>query len=153
MIVGGGDDFEQLLNLSCQLEIDQHTIFTGRISAEEIPAYYYISDVSVDPVFDNSVAKARCPIKMFESWACGVPFVTGDVGDRKRLLGSPPAGLLITPGDSEALADAIILLLNHPKMAQDLILKGFNRVKIYSWENHAKKFLEICALLIQSEPG
>jgi glycosyltransferase involved in cell wall biosynthesis len=112
VIVGGGEDYSYLLNLARELGIDQDTHFTGRIDPAEIPYYYGIADVTIDPVKDDDAARGRSPLKLFESWACGVPFLTSPVGDRKYLLGQPPAGLLVEPaGDPEAMAEGMLQVL------------------------------------------
>ena len=104
LIVGGGEDQLKLIKIVERLEIQNYVIFTGQILPEKIPAYYGISNVTVDPIYEDLTAKARLPIKMFESWVCGIPFITADVGDRRLLFGEPPAGLLVTPGNAEVIS-------------------------------------------------
>jgi len=76
----------------------------------------------------------RSPLKLFESWACGVPFVTADVGDRKQLLGSPPAGVLAQPGDENSLASGILQILNSPTKGETIGRLGQERVEPYYWD-------------------
>jgi glycosyltransferase involved in cell wall biosynthesis len=135
VIVGGGEDFTYLLNLAHELGIDQNTHFTGRIDPAEIPYYYGIADVTVDPVKDDDAARGRSPLKLFESWACGVPFLTSPVGDRKYLLGQPPAGLLVEPaGDPDAMAEGMLQVLGSSKLAEELSLRGSERIQEYTWD-------------------
>ena len=83
LLVGGGEDLTTLKSLSKDLGVSNATRFVGKVPPDKIPLYYALVDVSVDPVYDNEAAKGRSPLKLFESWSCGVPFVTADVGDRK----------------------------------------------------------------------
>jgi glycosyltransferase involved in cell wall biosynthesis len=53
------------------------------------------------------------PIGLLEAQACGVPQVATDVGGTREAL-VPETGLLIPPGDPDALAGAIIGLLRDP---------------------------------------
>ena len=85
LIVGGGKDLDKLRNLAQDLQIAQSVIFTGRVQSELAPLYYSVADVSVDPADDSPASSGRAPLKIFESWAMGVPVVTSDVGDRKML--------------------------------------------------------------------
>ena len=85
LIVGGGKDLDKLKNLTQDLQIAQSVIFTGRVPSESAPLYYSLADVSVDPADDSPASSGRAPLKIFESWAMGVPVVTSDVGDRKML--------------------------------------------------------------------
>ena len=90
----------------------------------DIPVYYRLADVVVDPVYDDDTARSRVPLKLFESWISQVPFVSGDVGDRMLLLGTPPAGILANPGDSNSLAASILQILENPQTAIDLKQRG-----------------------------
>lgn len=138
MLVGGGEDIERLKLLTHQLGIEQSVRFTGRVLPDEVPAYYALAEVSVDPVHDDDAARGRSPLKMFESWAMGVPFVTSPVGERRRLAGDPPATWLAEPaGDPRALAEAIQQVLDDSALAETLRQRGYERVKEYTWDQLA----------------
>ena len=137
LLVGGGEDLEKLQKLSNDLGIDDAVIFTGRVDPSQISLYYALSDLSVDPVHDDDAARGRCPLKMFESWACGVPFITGDVGDRRLLADDPPAAWLIKPGDEHSLANGLQKLFSDSTFQQQLKLAGLEKVKQYFWQTIA----------------
>lgn len=139
LFVGGGEDLPSLKAQANELGISNSIQFTGRIPPEQIPLYYSLLDVSVDPVYDDDAARGRSPLKLFESWFCGVPFVTCDVGDRRSLLGDPPAGALAKAGDSNSIASQILEILNNDQIADRYRKLGYERVKFYTWENLAQK--------------
>lgn len=139
LIVGGGEKFEYLQNLAKSLGISNESIFCGRISPQKISLYYHLADISVDPVYDNPITRSRFPIKLFESWAAGVPFVTADVGDRRSLLEYPQAGLLAKPGDAASLANAILYILKNPILAEEIRQNGLERAKAFDWKIIAKE--------------
>lgn len=148
MIVGGGEDYVTLTRQVSSLDLNNAVRFIGRISPEEVPLYYSLAHVSIDPVYDNDAARGRSPLKLFESWAAGVPFISADVGDRSYLLGSPPAGILAMPGDPESLAEKIIQVLNDSELSTELIKLGAQRLERYDWdvlaaqlESHYKQLL------------
>ena len=89
LVVGGGDDYYRLYDQAIKMEIARSVIFTGHIPAGEVVNYYYLSDLVVDPVLDNRAARGQQPLKLFECWACGVPYISADIGDRSVILGSP----------------------------------------------------------------
>ena len=112
LIVGGGKDLDTLKNLAQDLQIAQSVIFTGRVPSELTPLYYGLATVSVDPADDSPTSSARAPLKIFESWAMGVPVVTSDIGDRKMLANLRWGPIILTnflPSDS---AQAIIKCLD-----------------------------------------
>jgi glycosyltransferase involved in cell wall biosynthesis len=134
LLVGGGEDIAFLKDYAKDLGLNNVVIFTGRIAPDQVPTYYRLADVSVDPVHDNDAARGRCPLKLFESWSCQVPFVSADVGDRRNLLGNPPAGLLAKPGDANDLAISILSILNNEPFASELCQLGSKRVLPFYWD-------------------
>lgn len=135
LIVGGGKDLKPLQALATSLGIAEKTNFYGKVPPEDVPYFYRIASVTVDPVNPTDAARGRCPLKMFESWFSGTPFVTADVGDRRILAGDPPAALLAKPGDAADLADKLITVLTQPECAQPLIQQGRARIKTYNWQD------------------
>ncbi len=139
LLVGGGEDYARLQDRAREMGLGECVVFTGRVPRAEIPQYYQVADVSVDPVYDDDAARGRSPLKLFESWAAGAPFVTADVGDRRQLLGAPLAGVLVRPGDVEALAAGILEVLSAPELALELRTRGQQRVLDYDWSRLARK--------------
>jgi glycosyltransferase involved in cell wall biosynthesis len=143
MLVGGGEDFDILVEQSRELGIDSRTFFMGRQPPEDIPAFLSLATVSVDPVHDDLIAKARSPLKALESMAMGVPVVTGDVGDRRQILQDGAAGVLVTPGDSQALADGISSVLADPQGRQSMVEQALSNRERWYWDNLAADFLRV----------
>lgn len=109
ILVGTGEDLKEIKNLANKLNIQDHVIFCGRIPSDEIVYYYHISHVTIDPVIENDVHRARFPLKIIESLACGVPVITSDVGDRNTLSKLFPAIIITKAGDPLSLAKGIIM--------------------------------------------
>jgi len=86
LLVGGGEDFDYIQKIVNKKGIKSRTVFTGRVNSDDIKYYYKLADITVDPVYNDIAAKARSPLKIFESWACGVPVLTSKVGDRNELF-------------------------------------------------------------------
>ena len=117
LIVGGGKDLDKLKNLAQDLQIAQFVIFTGRVQSELAPLYYSVADVSVDPADDSPASSGRAPLKIFESWAMGVPVVTSDVGDRKMLGLRNKQQIELTESFNDfSLAERINRILNNHSM-------------------------------------
>lgn len=143
LLVGGGEGYESLQQKAQAAGIGERTIFAGRVTPEQVVDYYRLATVSVDPVYDDFVARARSPLKLFESWAAGTPFVTADVGDRRELLGNSVAGLLAEPGNAASLAVVIRKVLQNPNLANSLKHKGWKRVKSFYWDKLVRDFVRV----------
>ncbi len=134
LIVGGGEEYDRLVLRVQEMGLGGAVIFRGRVPGAQVPPLLRLAHVQAEPVVDNPVGRSMLPLKMFESWASGVPFVTGDVGDRRLLMGEPPAGVLARPGDAESLAEAILQVLSNPRLVSMLRARGLERAQEYSWE-------------------
>jgi glycosyltransferase involved in cell wall biosynthesis len=143
LLVGGGEDYDQLHILAEHLGIAEKTIFTGRVPPEEVPAYLAVAGVSVDPIHDNLIARARSPLKALESLAMGVPVVTGDVGDRRDLLGDGKLGVLVPAGDSRALAAGILSILRNPQKRASMSQAALANREDYYWDNLVADFARV----------
>lgn len=145
LIVGGGSDRTKLEQLSCELDIAEKTHFVGRVSPDLIPLYYRLADVTVDPVEDSDATRGRCPLKMFESWAMGVPFVTADVGDRKLLAENSPMTLITEPGDFKDLARGLssILSMKSGDLIGSMTTEEIKPIEDYYWENIINNHIKI----------
>lgn len=115
IVVGGGEDLEQLRKLAAQLGVADHVNFVGRVSAAEAPYYYRLGTVSVDPRRDSLPAQSSLSLKLIETIAAGVPCVTSDIGDRRRFVGE--AGIAVRPDDAGALAEGLLSILKNPEKA------------------------------------
>lgn len=141
LLVGGGADLGRLEHLAHELGIADRCRFAGRVEPEQIPALMSLSLATVDPVYDDEVARARWPLKIVESMAVGVPVVTGDVGDRREMLGDQRAGLAVAPGEPEALADGLQALLEDPVLHGSLSEGCRSQADTYDLKDLASRLL------------
>lgn len=143
LVVGGGENLCELQDFVEVLGIESSVCFIGRVAPEQVAGYYRLARVSVDPVRDDPAARGRSPLKLFESWLAGVPCVTSDVGDRRLLLGNPPAGLLVSPGDSKSLARGLLRLLRDTSVCREISELGRARVEDFYWDLLVLRFAEV----------
>jgi glycosyltransferase involved in cell wall biosynthesis len=148
LIVGGGEDYTALRRQVNGLALASSVVMTGRVAPDQVPDYYRLSDISVDPVHDDPTARARSPLKLFESMATGVPVITGDVGDRREHLAPLPgrAGLLVAPGSAEALAEGLLSLLQNPDQREAMGHHGQRLAEHYFWDVQVHQFSKVYAL-------
>ena len=104
ILIGDGPLRLQLEHKAEELGVSGSVTFLGE--RQDIPALLASLDVSVLPSFSESLSNA-----ILESMAAGVPVVATRVGGHAELL-SPDRGILVAPGNENALANAIELLLS-----------------------------------------
>jgi len=159
VLVGGGEDYDFLRRRAEELGLGEVAIFVGRVKPEIAPYYLAMADVSTEPVHDDLTARARSPLKVFESFAVGTPVVTGDVGDRRNILGAPPqspptlggkfcdgeAGMLVEPGDAQALAEGILVILGDGDLAHAAREAALRLRERYYWDVLVQDFIKVYA--------
>jgi glycosyltransferase involved in cell wall biosynthesis len=143
LLVGGGEGYDEAGDLAQQLGIADRTVFTGYVPPEDVPCYLALGTVSVDPIRDDVIARARSPLKVVESLAMGVPVVTGNVGDRQALLGDDEPGVLVPPGDSQALAAGLLTVLRDRKARARMAEAALARRELWYWDRLIHDFAQI----------
>lgn len=140
LLIGGGEDLAQIKAQLARDGLTQAVLCMGHVSRPALRALLGLAELTVDPVRDDAVARARSPLKIFESLALGLPVVTGDVGDRRMLLADGQAGILVEPGSPAALADGILQLLTNQSAQQ--ISRAFilEHSRNFEWKHLAKSF-------------
>lgn len=140
LLVGGGEDVALMRERTRQRDLEDRIFFAGHLPQATTSALLTMACLSVDPVHDNDVARARSPLKLFESLALGVPVVTGNVGDRAALLADGRAGVLVPPADVSALAEGIDRIIGDGALRQAMAVEGLAHVQQYSWRELARRW-------------
>jgi len=86
-----------------QQGLTEHFVFTGFVSDEDLPGYYAAADVFAFPSTYETQG-----IVAIEAMATGTSVVAAAARSLPELITDGETGFLFPPGDSEALADAIL---------------------------------------------
>ena len=78
---------------------------------------------------------------VLEAMALGVPVLTGNNSSLVEIVGD--AGLLVDAEDISELRRGMTRLAQDKILRAELVNKGFERVKLFTWEKTAKRFLDI----------
>jgi glycosyltransferase involved in cell wall biosynthesis len=111
---------------------------TGRVSDEELVRLYRGAAAYVDAsLFEGFGYQA------LEAMACGAPFVGSNATSIPEVVGD--AGLLSDPRDAEALAAALVRVLEEPGVADELRCRGIERAAAVTWDRTAEAFERLLA--------
>lgn len=73
----------------------------------------------------------------------GIPFVASNFEYWKQFVSDPGTGIQVDPADSEALAEALIYLINNPKAAAEMGARGRKlALEKYTWDSQVETLLE-----------
>jgi glycosyltransferase involved in cell wall biosynthesis len=108
---------EQMLrDAVLSLGIEELVTLQGVIRHDDMAATLSQARISVCPLQRIPKFLNNIPVKVFESWACGLPVIATDLPPIRPFFGEKPYGVLVKAGDTYALASAIAGLLKSPKL-------------------------------------
>jgi glycosyltransferase involved in cell wall biosynthesis len=84
------------------------------IPPERIPALLDLADVAVHPYDDTLLNRTKCSVKLIDFLAAGLPVVADAVGQNREYIQDGMSGLLTPAEDDEAMAGAVVRLLQAP---------------------------------------
>ena len=86
----------------------------------------------------------NCPMSLLEAFASAKPVIGTDIGGIPELIENGEDGIVVPPGDHQALADAIRTLWENPEQAKAMGQAGFEKVKErHSPEKHYQGLISI----------
>jgi len=144
-----GPYFERAMKLAKNHKVLDSFVFTGPVPYAEVSKYINAADVLVAPYNPLKSELRRkygigSPLKVFEYMACGKPVITTRVNPITRIVEHGETGLLVSAGDFKALAEAIVRLIENPRLAERIGKAAREEVeKNYSWKTFAKKLANI----------
>jgi colanic acid biosynthesis glycosyl transferase WcaI len=112
VLVGDGPQRAALEERASELKLLNLTI-EPPIPKEKTRQFYNSCDVCLVPLAPVPVFQETVPSKIFEIMACERPVVGCFDGEARRIVEESGAGIVVPPGDSQALAEALLTISNH----------------------------------------
>jgi glycosyltransferase involved in cell wall biosynthesis len=148
MIVGGGGEEARLRDLAGRLSLEKAVRFMGE--REDIPEILSASDLFVlcsHPVVETF------PLSVLEAMSAGLPVVSTRVGSIHIIINDGEEGILIDPGDQEALTKSIRLLMRDEPRRKIMGGRGRSAVENrFSLEKMIDSYAALFAELLPSLP-
>ena len=76
LLIGGGEQDDELRKLVLDLGIQNQVVFTGFIAYQELPRYLKVADVAVNTLEPTLVSNVAFPNKVLQYLAAGLPIVS-----------------------------------------------------------------------------
>ena len=138
MLVGDGEEREELESLVEKFGLKERVKFVGRVQNEEIPQYMVASDVLVLPSLSEGF-----PVTILEAMASGLSIVATTVGGLPEIVKDGENGFLVEPNNYGQIAEKVILLLEDEELRYKISKNNKERTKRYSWGHAVNKLEEI----------
>jgi glycosyltransferase involved in cell wall biosynthesis len=137
VMVGGARPGEQygrrLEETAARLGVQQHVRHAGSHPHRELARWFNAADLSV-----LATRSEGWPNVLLESLACGTPVVASRVGGTSEIVRHGEDGLLVRPGDDEALVGAILEALDRPWSRSALA----DRARTFDWTDAVEQALD-----------
>jgi len=152
LIVGGEGElrpyYQEMAN---RLGVEENVEFVGFVPDGKLVEYYNRCSVFVLPSYSSD--QEGFGIVLLEALACKKPVITTEIVGVSNDIEEFNAGKVIKPKDVQALANAIIEVLQDRDLRIKMGKNGREIAKKYSWESIAKMIERIYIELINQKGG
>jgi glycosyltransferase involved in cell wall biosynthesis len=150
VIVGEGPEREPLQREIAARQLENRVALLGSVPPHQIPGVLASLDIAVAP-YPARAGFYLSPIKVFEFMAAGLPVVAGRIGQVGQLIEHGVTGVLVPPGNTGALAEAVLGLAQDPVRAKKL--GGAARSRVQTEFNCDRTMARILHLAGLSRPA
>jgi 1,2-diacylglycerol 3-alpha-glucosyltransferase len=137
VLIGDGDERENLEVLTQELGISDHVEFLGIILFEEVPAYFKAADI-----FCFASRSETQGLVTMEAMSAGLPVAAVDGTGTRDVVSNGVEGFL-TEDDSGALATAICKVLEDEELATKFKLAVEKKAPMFAIEEQAKALVNV----------
>lgn len=121
------------------------------VAHEAVPALIAEADVCVAPLSYNerNVVQGCCPLKVLEYAACGRPVIASNLPVVHELLREGREAALVPPDAPDALAAAVLRVLDEPRATARMVERACRRVRAhFTWRRAQRQLAEVYAGLL-----
>ncbi len=127
-----GDTIKKLDSLG----ITKDVIFVDHIPELDLAHYYSSAVLLAYPSLYEGFG-----LPPLEAMACGCPVITSNTSSLPEVMGE--AGIMVNPYDTNSLVQAMRQVLTDDKLRDDMVRKGLEQAKKFSWERAALETMEV----------
>jgi glycosyltransferase involved in cell wall biosynthesis len=139
LIVGHGDMIPKMKERVVALGLQERITFTGRVTPEKLRTYTAFADVGI--AFDKNVSLNHfysLPNKLFEYIHAGVPVISSDLPERKRIVEQYKVGVVLADLSPKTVANTINTILENKELLVQLKENCKIAAQELNWENEEK---------------
>lgn len=142
LVVGGrGPEEQWLRELTVELGIEDHVVFTGYIPDEKLPEYFAMADIFVFHSTHETFG-----LVLAHAMAAGKPIVSVRSTAIPEVVQDGTSGILVEPLNAEALAEAVVTLAADSQLRQKMGRNGRERaVQEFDWDHIAAQYETVLA--------
>jgi spore coat protein SA len=132
-----GDGYFSHLQAKLSSDVTSQVSFPGFVPHSRLVEHYRKADVLINPSLSEAFG-----MSLIEAMAVEVPVIGARVGGMVDIVKDGETGLLVEPGDADALSEAILYLLSDNELRRRMGKAGRKQATArYSWDQVTKNLL------------
>ena len=139
---GPGDREARRYVLTRQLEGVE---FLGRVPEAQKAQLFKTADIYVSP----ATGRESFGIVLLEAMSAGAPIICSDIHGYRGVVRRDRDGILVEPGNADALAASIRRLIDDPELRARLSRAGEERAQLFTWERVGQAVEEYYGFVIR----
>lgn len=143
-LVGSGPEEPALRQQARRMGLADQVHFRGWVTRKDMPEQYRSADIFVFPSFEEGM-----PNVVLEAMASGLPVVATDIYGNRELVVDGDNGVLVSPGDAEALCRALVRLAKDPDLRRLMGGRSRERAQAFGWEETARAYLGLSQTILE----
>jgi phosphatidyl-myo-inositol dimannoside synthase len=153
LVVGNGPEREALEKLVQELGVQEHVVFAGRVSDEDMVKYYNLCDLFVMP---SRYVESKGDVEGFgivylEAASCFKPAIGGNSGGVVEAVLDGETGILVDPNSTESISSAVVRIYSDKELARKLASQGYKRAKTQFHYRMITKGFDACMAALTME--
>jgi glycosyltransferase involved in cell wall biosynthesis len=154
VFIGGGRQAGELHQLAAKLGLNERVHFISTVPLAELLSYTASADIGVQPIENTCLNHFTTDSnKLFEYVIAGLPVVASQLPEISKVVRKHDLGLLVPPGDTLALADAILTLVQNKNLRQQYHVHAEQAGQSLNWETQEKSLLDLYAKVLPTKGG
>lgn len=146
LIIAGspGWDNDQIYELPGKLGIEKFVKFLGRTSDQDLICLYSSASALIFPSLFEGFG-----LPILEAFHFGCPVITSNISSMPEIAGK--AAVLVDPTDVKQIMDAMADIIQNDVLRDRLVVDGYSREKVFSFQETAKQTLGLLQKLVEGD--
>lgn len=152
VLVGNGKTRQTMIHRAADLSLGGAVQFVGNVDHDEVPHFMNAADIAVAPypVMEHDLWLS--PLKLFEYMASGTAVIASAVGQIANVIEDSRNGLLVAPGDIQAMTAALQRLINDPPLRAHLGQQAREDMeRDHSWDQYLSRLERLFVAVIDGQ--
>ena len=137
MILGDGQERENLKKLAHELGVEAKVHLLGKIEHGEIMNYFKAADLFILNSHYEGLSHT-----LLEVMKAGSPIIASNIDANREVIENNKSGILVNYNNSQEISQAAVKILQAENLASSLVGAAKEKLKMFNWENNIKLTVE-----------